>query len=203
MSQFWTNSHEIHAVGAGPPMGKSYCFWKQSAPWNQLVKGKMCLQNQFFGFHSVGAEFLKRKFKNSIRYTFPIEKVMFIHSWCKMTPCRSHRSNGWRGRPSFYVPKDPYSEALPVPEIFISFLNFFELKNPLSKNSLLLKLHDAWIALFLIIIAVNLIRIALTLRNFFYFLSHSNNRTSQNFALCWRCASLNMFLPSQGRTKTT
>ncbi len=30
-SQFWTDFHEIHKVGAGPPISKTYCFWKQSA----------------------------------------------------------------------------------------------------------------------------------------------------------------------------
>ncbi len=30
-SQFWSDFHKIHMVGAGPIMGEPYCFWKQSA----------------------------------------------------------------------------------------------------------------------------------------------------------------------------
>ncbi len=30
-SQFWSDFHEIHMVGAGPLMGEPYCLWKQSA----------------------------------------------------------------------------------------------------------------------------------------------------------------------------
>ncbi len=30
-SQFWSDIHEIHLVGAGPLMGEPYSFWKQLA----------------------------------------------------------------------------------------------------------------------------------------------------------------------------
>ncbi len=59
--QFWTDFHKIHMVGAGPLVGASYCFWKQSGPIEPQIWGKMCPQNQFFGFKSGGMRFFGEK----------------------------------------------------------------------------------------------------------------------------------------------
>ncbi len=44
--QFWNNFHEIHMVSAGPLKGEPHLVQQNNR------YGKMCPQNQFFGFKS-------------------------------------------------------------------------------------------------------------------------------------------------------
>ncbi len=66
-------------VGASSHMGEPYFFFLETTGSTEpLIWGKMCPQNWFFGFHSAGMGFLKKKFQSRIWYPFFREEVIFF-----------------------------------------------------------------------------------------------------------------------------
>ncbi len=66
-------------VGAAPLMGEPYCFLETIGSIEPHIWGKMCPQNQFFGFQSDGMGFFEKKLKNCIWHPiYKKKKVIFI-----------------------------------------------------------------------------------------------------------------------------
>ncbi len=87
-SQFGSDFHEIHTVGAGSFMGKPYGFWKQSAQWKHRYRGKCAPKTSFSGLSQTGWGFLRKKLKNCIWHLIYQKKKGYIH-FCHSTPVPS------------------------------------------------------------------------------------------------------------------
>ncbi len=67
-SQFWTDLHEIHTVGAGPLMGELIVL-ENNRP-NRTTDIECVPKTSFFRLSATVWDFLKKKLKNCIRYPF-------------------------------------------------------------------------------------------------------------------------------------
>ncbi len=88
-SQFWTDFHEIHVVGAGSLMGQSYCFWKQPANRITDMGENLSPKNNFSSFMSDGMDFFWGKNLKTVFGTPFLKKKKkkkgCIH-FCRPTP---------------------------------------------------------------------------------------------------------------------
>ncbi len=76
-SQFWSDFHEIHMVGAGPLMGEPNCFWKQSAQQNHRYGGKCTPKTGFSGLSQTAWVFFwEKNWKTVFGTPFTKKKVI-------------------------------------------------------------------------------------------------------------------------------
>ncbi len=87
-SQFWSDFHDIHMVGAGPLIGDRWTllFLETIGPIQPHIWGKMCPQNQFSGFKSDGMGFFwEKNLKTVFGTPFTKKKKGYI-PFCRWTP---------------------------------------------------------------------------------------------------------------------